>query len=485
MKYIIYCRKSTDTDDKQVQSLDSQESELMRLAEAQGLEVVQVLRESMSAKSEGRPVFKQVLDMIVKGKVDGIICWKLDRLARNMIDGGKIMDMLGKGVIKEIKTFEATHLPSDNVLMLAVHFGMADQFVRDLRSNVKRGNRAKLEHGGWPSRAPLGYVNDKGTKTVQVCPKQAKYVVRAFELYATGSYGLNDITRILYEEGLRTKSGMKIYRNQIQRLLLSSFSAGIMSSNGKYYEGNHTPLISKTLYDKVQNVMHNRSRPRPQKHFFPLRGFLSCETCGCALTASLKKGHQYYYCTNGKGQCEEHKSYLREQALYDTIAGILGNLKLSDRKIELMYNSAKERTGADVYGAQALTTLQSHLESLKTKESKLLDTFLAEQITKELYDEKAREISNDKISTKKQIKELELKQPKFTLEPVKKIFKQASASQKDFLEGDEAKKREVVEELLWNLSLKDKKVASIKYKSPFHLLENVPKNADFSLLCAQ
>lgn len=396
MKYLIYCRKSTDTDDKQVQSLDSQENELTRLAEAQGL-----------------------------------------------------------------------------------------QFVRDLRSNVKRGNRAKLEHGGWPSRAPFGYVNDKATRTIQVCPKQAKYLVRAFEMYATGSYGLNEIADTLYAEGLRTKSGRKIYRNQIKRTLDSSFSAGLMPAGGKYYEGNHTPLISKALYDKVQDVMHNRSRPRPQKHFFPLRGFLSCETCGCALTASLKKGHQYYYCTNGKGQCEEHKSYLREQALYDTIAGILGNLKLSDRKIELMYNSAKERTGANTYTEQALATLQSHLESLKTKESKLLDTFLAEQITKELYDEKSREISNDKISTKKQIKELELKQPKFTLEPVKKIFKQASASQKDFLEGDETKKREVVEELLWNLSLKDKKVASIKYKSPFHLLSNVPKNADFSLLCTQ
>lgn len=65
----------------------------------------------MSAKAEGRPVFKQVLDMIVKGKADGIICWKLDRPAR-MIDGGKIMDMLGKGIIKEIRTFEATHLPT-------------------------------------------------------------------------------------------------------------------------------------------------------------------------------------------------------------------------------------------------------------------------------------------------------------------------------------------------------------------------------------
>ena len=485
MKYIIYCRKSTDTDDKQVQSLDSQETELSRLAEAHGLEVVQILRESMSAKSEGRPVFKKALEMITKGKADGIMCWKLDRLARNMIDGGKVMDMLGKGVIKEIRTFEATHLPTDNVLMLAVHFGMADQFVRDLRSNVKRGNRAKLEHGGWPSRAPLGYLNDKATKTVQICPVQAKYVVRAFELYSTGSYGLAEIAEILYDEGLRTKSGKKIYRNQIQRLLDSPFSVGLMPSNGKYYEGNHTPLISKALYDKVQNVMHSKSRPRTQKHFFPLRGFLSCETCGCNLTASLKKGHQYYYCTNGKGGCEEHKSYLREQALYGIIGEILGNLKLSDRKIELMYKAAQGRVGADTYAEQALATLKNHLGTLQARESRLLDAFLAEQITKELYDEKSREIFNDKVSTKKQLNELELKQPKFTLEPVKKIFEQASASQKEFLEGDDAKKRKVVEELLWNLSLKNKKVASIKYKSPFHILAKVPKNADFSLWCPQ
>jgi site-specific DNA recombinase len=290
----------------------------------------------------------------------------------------------------------------------------------------------------------------------------------------------------LYEEGLRTKSGRKIYRNQIKRTLDSSFSAGLMPAGGKYYEGNHTPLISKTLFDKVQNVMHNRSRPRPQKHFFPLRGFLSCEACGCALTASLKKGHQYYYCTNGKKKCEEHKSYLREKALYDTIAGILGNLSISDRKIELMYQSAKERVGADnTYAEQALATLQTHLESLKTRESKLLDTFLAEQISKELYDEKVLDIFNDKVATKKQIKDLELKQPKITLEPTKKIFKQASTSQKEFLDGDDTKKRKVVESLLWNLSLKDKKVASIKYKTPFDILAKAPKDADFPLLCAQ
>lgn len=132
--------------------------------------------------------------------------------------------------------------------MLAVHFGMADQFVRDLRSNVKCSNRAKLEHGGWPSREPLGYVNDKGTKTVQVDISQAKYVVRAFELYATGSYGLQDITDILHDEGFRTKSGMKIYRNQIQRpppvlVLCGDYVIKWETLRGK----PHTPHLKSSL----------------------------------------------------------------------------------------------------------------------------------------------------------------------------------------------------------------------------------------------
>ena len=176
MKYLIYCRKSTDTEDKQVLSLKSQENELKRLAEANKLNVVGILRESMSTKSVGRPVFNRMLKMIASGKADAIICWKLDRLARNMVDGGQVMDLLQKSVIQEIRTYESVHVPSDNVLMLAVHFGMANQYIRDLSVNVKRGNRAKLDRGEWPNHAPFGYLNDKATKRIVIDPDRGRYV---------------------------------------------------------------------------------------------------------------------------------------------------------------------------------------------------------------------------------------------------------------------------------------------------------------------
>ena len=104
MRYIIYCRKSTDTDDKQVLSLESQQNELKRIVERDNLQVVDILTESRSAKAPGRPFFDQMLNLIEKGKADAILCWKVDRLTRNPVDGGKLQWLLQNGKIKEIKT---------------------------------------------------------------------------------------------------------------------------------------------------------------------------------------------------------------------------------------------------------------------------------------------------------------------------------------------------------------------------------------------
>ncbi len=483
MKYLIYCRKSTDTEDKQVLSLDSQESELLQLAKAHNLEVSEIYRESMSAKSEGRPIFGKVLEIIKSGKIDGIICWKLDRLARNFIDGGKIIDLLQKGIIKEIRTYEGTHLPSDNVLLLAVNFGMANQFIRDLSSNVKRGNRAKMEKGGWPNHAPFGYINNKAEKKIDLDPVRSKYVVRAFDLYLQ-SKNFKEISDILYAEGLKTSSGKKVLKGKIQKMIINPFYTGIMVREGKYYNGNHEPLISKTTFDMAQEIVENRSRPKSNKHFFPLRGFLKCESCGCALTAALKKGHHYYYCTNGRQKCDEHKSYLRENYLYDKISLLFENLDFTERKIELMYQAAKERVSTDTeYFDTAISTLQSSLDSLKTRENKLLDTFLAEQISKDLYDSKILELHNERVSLNKQISELKVKHPVSTLEPTKEFFLRGSRAAKEFLDKGDDGKKEILESLLWNLSLNQGNVVNIKYKSPYDIMAKADKNADFLTLC--
>src|SRR5215204_5117352 len=98
-RYILYARKSTDSEDRQVLSIDSQISELRAIAAREGLEIVAILQESRSAKEPGRPVFAEMNERITRGEANGILCWKLDRLARNFIDGGRIIEALQRGVI--------------------------------------------------------------------------------------------------------------------------------------------------------------------------------------------------------------------------------------------------------------------------------------------------------------------------------------------------------------------------------------------------
>jgi len=424
MNYFLYLRKSSESEDRQVMSIDAQEHELLAIVKRDNLSVGRIFKESRSAKDEGRPVFNEMMKLIKEGKADGVPCWKLERLARNFADGGMIIDMLQRGIIQKIQTHDRLCLPSDNVLMLAVEFGMANQYVRDLSVNVLRGNREKLARGEWPNHAPLGYLNDKVTKKIIVDQEKKKYIVRMFELYATGGHGYKQISTLLYGEGLRSSTGNKIFAGYIQRIVTNPFYSGVMRRDGKYYAGIHEPIISKDLFDKAQDVSKLASRPRPKKLFFPLSGFLKCETCGCALTASIKKGHAYYYCTNGKGKCDEHKSYMRENYLYEKIADMFGLIEFDEETVELMYRAAKDRTATNEnYVLNVINNLTDTLNSLAEKESRLLGTYVEGQIPKELYEAKMREITNEKVAVKKQIAETEKKtDTAFTLEPIKKIF---------------------------------------------------------------
>lgn len=481
MRYILYARKSTDSEDRQVQSLDAQERELMEIASKLGLEIVGTYRESMSAKATGRPIFAHVIKQITQGKADAILCWKLDRLARNFADGGNIIDLLQRSVIKEIRTYEAVHLPSDNVLMLAVQLGMANQYVRDLSVNVKRGIREKLSRGEWPNQAPLGYLNDKITKKIIIDKERAKYIKKAFYLYTKESKSIAEISDILFAEGFRSRAGKKIYKGSIARILSCTFYMGTMERDGHYYQGSHVPLTSKEVFDEARNIAEGKTQARTQTLFFPMRGFLTCNSCGCALTASLKKGFQYYYCTNGKKICNEHATYLREETLYPVVAKILTDLAFSQRKIDLTYKAVKERADLpNTYHTEVLEKLKKDLINVSAKESRLLDAFLDSNIDKETYDAKITILRNEKVMIQTEISKQETQKPVDTLEQVKKIFEAGITMQNEFIAGDDFKKHEILKTVLWNASIKGGKIITRQYKSPYQAIANSPKNLTIS-----
>src|SRR3989344_1758144 len=167
IKYFLYARKSSESEDRQVQSLDDQINRLKKIANDLNLDIKKSYTEAKSAKKpNNRPVFDELIQRIENGEADGILCWQINRLSRNPIDSGKLSWLLQRGILKSIQTIDRQYLPDDNVLLFSVEAGSANQYILDLSKNTKRGMLSKLEKGWQTGVAPLGYLNDKENKII-------------------------------------------------------------------------------------------------------------------------------------------------------------------------------------------------------------------------------------------------------------------------------------------------------------------------------
>lgn len=484
MKHIIYARKSSESEDRQALSIQSQIDEMKRIAENENLTIVKIFQESKSAKKPGREKFNEMIEFIQQGKADAILCWKLDRLARNPVDDGLIKWLQQKEAIKQIKTYDREYNSEDNILLASIEFSMANQYIRDLSVNVKRGNRAKLKRGEWPSMAPFGYLNEKISKTIIIDPVRAKFVRKMFELYTTGTKSLKTIQNILHKDGLRSQGGRKVGKSTIHRVLQNPFYHGVMLRDGKYYHGKHEPIISKNIFDQAQNILLGKIHSKKQKHFFAYRGFMTCSTCGCALTADTKKGHTYYYCTNGKGICKRPRKYLRSEKVDNLIADALEKLKFDREFIEISYLAAREKLAKRKNNAEDIAgNIEKQLKMNAQRQSRLLDRHLDNLVNEDAYKAKLKELEKDKIDLESELAKIQKsKRGDFTFEPTKNIFLSANKAQNDFLKAKDDAKRHLLEILLSNLSIESGNLASISFKMPYQLLANAPKNGDFNAM---
>src|SRR3989339_2279906 len=206
-KYIIYCRKSTDEATKQVLSIESQVAELKEFAKSNNLFVTEIITESKTAKEPGREKFNSMLKSIEDGKANAILSWHADRLARNSVDGGKIIYLLDIGKIVDLKfpTFWFDNTPQGK-FMLNIAFGQSKYYVDNLSENIKRGIRQKLRRGEFPSFAPTGYLNDLKNHTIILDPQKHQAIQKIFELYATGDYPLESLIAILNAHSVKTRT---------------------------------------------------------------------------------------------------------------------------------------------------------------------------------------------------------------------------------------------------------------------------------------
>ena len=360
VKYCLYARKSTESEERQVLSIDSQIKEMLLLAEREGLEVITMKRESHSAKETGqRPIFNEIVEEIRLGKFNGILTWAPDRISRNAGDLGRIVDLMDQGLLAEIRTFSQSFSNNPNEKFLLMILGSQAKLENDNRGiNVKRGLRTRCEMGLWPTMAPVGYMNQKEMdKRCQIMPdpQRAPIIKNIFEKVGYENWSGRKVYHWLrFELNFKSVGNHYISVAHIFRTLANTIYYGVFEyprNSGNWYTGKHEPLITKELFDKVQEKLKRDGTKKTTSKEFAFTKLMVCGKCGSGLCAQekykqLKDGtvakYIYYGCNRSIDKNCKGK-YIREDELISQICNQLDKINYNDFGIQVKFEDELKR----------------------------------------------------------------------------------------------------------------------------------------------
>lgn len=495
--YILYARKSTDTEDRQIQSIDDQIRELNKLASEKGAKVVQVFCESHSAKAPGRPMFREMMEMIKLGKADGIIAWTVSRLSRNPVDGGEIQWLLQSNLIKSIVTPGREYKSGDNVMMMSVELGMANQFILDLKKDVKRGMKSKAEAGHRPGLAPTGYLNDKagdkGRKVIFTDPERFPLVRKMWDLLLTDAYSVSAIAKIAHEEwGLTTPShrswgGRKLCPSATYKIFTNSFYYGEFMFGGQLYQGKHEAMITKAEYDRAQVILGKKGKPRPKDKRLPFNGLVSCGECGSMITSEEKKKRMaltgelkyylYHHCTKHKKGVSCNQKSIKHEEMKRQIEEYLDSITIPENFLHWALEVLNEQNDIEVNDRDIiLRNLQKGFNSCVKSIDNLIQLYISpDNAKRDLLSEDEYKSQKTALMTEKSRLESEMRKVEDRIEDwielTEKTFHFATYAKYWFEKGDFETKTNILRALGQNFTLKDGKL-SIDMPKPFLIIKN-------------
>ncbi len=479
MRYFLYARKSTDEADKQVLSIEAQLVELREYANKERLPIAREFVESKTAKEPGREVFNEMMAKLEQGAADGIVAWHPDRLARNSVDGGRIIYLVDTGRITKLKfpTFWFDPTPQGK-FMLSIAFGQSKYYVDNLSENVKRGLRQKLRNGIWPSWAPTGYLNNLENHTIYVDKTRAPFIKKAFEMYATGNYSIREIREYMRASGVVGRNKKKpLSVANCHYILRNPIYYGVMRYYGEVHEAKHEAIISKDVFDKCQALFKNRSKPK-QRGFKPYvyRGIFRCEHCGCFITTETQKGHNYLRCTKRKNPCPSR--YMREEEADRQVRELLKGVSLPPAlAADALDNIKKEKSKAAQAGEEAAQNLRDKLVILTDQLGKLLDMVLQGALTRPEYASKKAQLVDEKMEIENKLAAF-AREENMRNEPLRRFYELCVVVGESAVSGSPADNLQIMRKIGSNFLLGGQKI-KLKLNFPSEKLRELRARADF------
>lgn len=495
LRYVLYARKSTVDEKRQVRSIPDQIDDCKRLAEAQGLNIVDVIEENGSAKTPNkRPLFDKMLSDVVAKKYDGIICWHPDRLCRNMLEGGRVLNMLDDSTIKDL-AFNSHQFVNNasGKLLLGMLFVFSKHYSDDLSEKSLRGVRKSFKEGKSAGTPKWGYTISKVSKRYE----RNRYfndIKQAWDMRsAEDTASLEEIVSFLKSKDVHRVTGdgkrVELKIASLSKMFQDPFAYGMLVQAGQTADLRELygfePLVDEATYNKVQVISHGRTkdkRLRKRVAFYPLRRFVYCGTCNGSQPMSVgrhlvgNKGHHQLRFTCKNEGCPRSPKSVGASVVVNNIYDTLGSVQISEEAYR-MYSEAIDSVTAEKI-VSIKEEIRSHEGALKHIVSELEQRALKAtnlDTDSEIYKANTKRIdslsqSRDELSEKMENLKAKIEDPnkiKLNKANVLNLLKTLP----DKMRAGSAVEKDVLSRILWlNLRLNRDNTLVYLWNEPFKSL---------------